>query len=156
MMHELMSDVYRALRDSAGLSQEQLAEEAGCSARTIQRVETGKSAPSPPQAAAIAAATGCSKLLFAEMLCKAMSGRLRQRVMIVPQSGYEPGTPLGEVAEQLRIRHSTMPRDQWRSWMERLSRVRALAVLLDQETLAISRDLEQELRGEEEPDAAGG
>ncbi len=146
MMHLLLSDVYRALRDRAGLSQEQLAEDSGCARRTIQRVELGESAPSPAQATAIAAATGCSDLLLAELLCKAMTGRLGQRVAILPKSGYEPGTPLGEAAELLHQNQSTMPRDQWRSWMERLSRIRTLAAVLDQEMLAVSGELDKQLQ----------
>lgn len=159
MFYKIYGDVYRTLRESAALTQPQLAVATGTSTRTIQRIESGKRLPTCAEETAIIQATGASTLLFAEMVCKALSGLLGRQVAVVPEGGrlYQSTTPLGEVSEFLRTNVKKIPRGRWRSAMGRLGRVKALSLILEQELLAILREVETALRnlGRKESTAGG-
>ena len=148
MFYKVCGDVYRTLRESAALTQPQLATAVATSTRSIQRIESGEKMPTCAEEAAIVEATGASTLLFAELTCKALTGLLGRRVAVVPEGGglYQSTTPMGEVSELLRSSAKKMPRERWRSATERLGRVKAQSLLLEQELLAILRETEAEQR----------
>lgn len=148
MIYKIQPIVYSGMRRAAGLTQIELEQASGLSRRTIQRIETGVRPPTREEEKAIRQATECSRLLFAELLCKALSTVLGVRVAIDASdaAGYRAGTPEAEANELLLAAGEKMSTRQWWAWKERLGRIRALGLLLEQEILAFIRDLRAELK----------
>ena len=143
MIFKVQAAVYSWMRDSAGLTQRQLAKATGIARRTIQRIERCRRPPTREEEALIVEATASSPLLIGELMCKALSEELGRRVSMSADDprDYRPATPDGEAHELLRSYREWMPRDLWWSLMERLSRVDALGLWVQHERLAIVRDL---------------
>ena len=147
MIKQLFTDVYRSLRESTGLSQRQLAAAAALPRSAIQRIESGDKLPSPAEESAIREATACSRLFFAELVCKALSPRLGCRITILPDApgNYRPATPIGEAGELLQGAQGVMPEERWWSLMEQLGRIKTRQLLLEQDCFGFVRHLKTEL-----------
>ncbi len=141
MFNTLHTDVFRWLRESAGVSQRELADAAGLPLRRVQRIESGDKPPCGAEESAIYKALACSHPFFVELVCKSLTRTLGQPVTIAATGGYRPATPIAELNEQLQAARERIPDEQWWSWVERLVRLRAFDSLVEQEALAMRREL---------------
>ncbi len=161
MLYEIQAEVYRGLRRSAGLTQNQLVETSGYSRSTIQRIEKGLRPLSREEEHVIRQATNASRRFFGELVCKAVSRLLGVQVSIDAEDGdgaYQAGSLEAEANELMIAGRDAMPEHRWLWWKERQGRVKALGVVFEQESIAFVRDLREELQApesrKEEPDEA--
>ncbi len=146
MFHELQTRLYPLLRESAGLTQIELAIASGLSRRNLQRIETGDKVPTREEDEAIRVATESTRLSVAELICKVLSELIRRQVTIgSEETGYRAATPEAELDELLRAASEKMPRDQWWAWRERVGRFRQLGQLYEAQGFAEVRDLTAEI-----------
>ena len=147
MFYELQTKLYPLLRESAGLTQVELATASALSRRNIQRIETGDKVPTREEDEAIRAATDSTRLSVAELICKALSELIGRRVTIRADDeiGYQAATPEAELNELLRAAYDKMPRDRWWAWRDRVGRFKALGQLYEARGFADVRDLTAEV-----------
>ncbi len=105
MLDRILPALYRRLRESTQLSQEQFASLLGVTRDTLRRYESGKNRPDLETERKLVEASGCSDLELVEMLCEISSEELGMRVGITGgEDGYRPGTSLAR-AEEVRRRY---------------------------------------------------
>ena len=85
MIHQIAQDVYRWIREYGHLSRDEIAEAIGRKRQAIYRWEQGGQIPSPEQEQILVEKANCSKLIFAEIVCKKLSLLIGRRVMIAPE-----------------------------------------------------------------------
>ena len=159
MIYDLQQKLYKALRDSADLSQNELAVVSTVPRSNIQRIEQAKKVPTPEEEEAILVATDNTRLSAAELICKTLSKLIGRRVAIVDdQVEYQATTPEGALNQLLHTAHDLMPRHRWWMWRERVGRYKHFGQLHEDQGHANVRDLSAEveelLRQQEEAEAA--
>ena len=157
MFHKLQTKLYRLLRESACLSQIELAAASGLSRRNIQRIETGDKIPTREEEEAIRMATDSSRLAVAELVCKVLSELIGHRVTIRGgETGYQAATPEAELDELLRSANEKMSRERWWAWRERVGRFKALGQLYEAQGFAEVRALTAEVEELSDAEEAAG
>ncbi len=147
MIHQIAQDVYRWIREHGRLSREEIAEAIGRKRQVVYRWEQGDQIPSPEQEQILVEKAKCSKLVFAEIMCKKLSLLTGRRVMIAPedQVRYLPTVSLARAAELYRENYPKLTPVQRRRIEEKLRHGRTLDSVVEETLSMIERDVEREV-----------
>ena len=147
MIHQITQDIYRWIREYGHLSPDEVAEAIGRKRQAIYRWEQEGQIPSPEQEQILIEKAGCSKLAFAEIVCKKLSLLTGRRVMVAPegQVRYLPTVPLARAVELYRENYPKLDPAQRRRIEEKLRHGRTLESIVEETLAMIEHDVEREV-----------
>ncbi len=132
MFNALYPKVYRQLRERAGLTQEELADELGISRFTVNKVESGRAHLTAQQEQTLLELAQCTKEEAGELMCEALSEYLDKKVGIQNDHGaYEPSTALAMAYAVLREFLEELPADMRRTLNSRINTTQLLGYAFD-------------------------
>ncbi len=155
MFYEIFGDVYRWVRESGGLTQNELGSALNGERKMIGRWEKGLVMPRREHERVLFQKARCTRERFGELVCKALSGYLGKSVTISAADSlrYRPTTPLAGAEELLAENHDKIPRRLRICLQRRIQRARTLSYAIAQETLEIREEIEAFLDAVGEPAA---
>ena len=143
-IEELTGDIYRWIRESGHLSQDEIAEAIGKKRQAISRWENEGQMPTPEEEKILVEKARCTKLTFVEIMCRVLSNLLGRRVMIAPegQVHYLPTAPRVRAANTYAIYYTRLPSEMKREIDEKLLHGKTLEATTEQMVALIARDVE--------------
>ncbi len=155
MIHEITGDILRWIRKHGHLSQEEIATAIKKKRQVIWNWEKKGGMPSPKEEKILFEKAKCSRLMFAEIVCKRLTHYVGRRVMVVPedQVSYMPTVPLARAAERYRENYSKLSPAQRKIIESKLRHGRVVDAAIDQMLSAIEDDIEREITRALEPEA---
>ncbi len=99
MIYEIAPLVYRAIRETAGLTVQEVAASYDRQRQAVNRIENGDRMPTREQEEMLVKKANLPRRVLVEIMCKELTEFLGRRVMIAPDLRYSPTTPLEAAAE---------------------------------------------------------
>ncbi len=150
MFNALVAKVYRKLRERAGLTQEELADELGISRYTVNKVESGRARLDEEQELRLLELAQCTKEECVEMLCEELSEYLDKRVGIdSDHRAYEPSTALAMAYTLLREQGTDLPSDMRRTLNNRINTTQLMGYAYDKnnaDLVELTQDFREALK----------
>ena len=152
MIHDIKRDVYKWIRQYGDLTPEQMGEALNKDRQIIWRFEEKGQMPTVEQEKILVEESRCTKLVFAEIACKALSRLTGRRVMVAPedQVSYLPTVPLVKAAERYREGFAKLSPEQRKRLERKLRQARTLDSVIDQIMSDIDEEIESEIAEAEE------
>ena len=148
MFYEICGDVYRWVRKSTNLSQDTIGAAVSRERHTIMRWEKGEIVPSRAQEKTLFELTRCSRLRFAEFVCRKLTRYIGRAVVILPQGEVRgmPTTPLAEAQELLAVHYEAIPRPLRDRLLARITRLQVMQQVVEQEGSEMVQEVREYLR----------
>lgn len=132
MFNALYPNVYRQLREMAGLTQEELGDALDISRYTMNKVEAGRAQLDQDQERKLFELAKCNKDEFGELLCRELSEHLGKKVGVDSGHGaYQPSTALAMAYALLRECGSNLPARTRRALNNRINTTQLLGLTYD-------------------------
>ena len=150
MFNALYPNVYRKLRERAGLTQAELGKALGINRYTVNKVESGRAQLDREQEEILLELAKCNREEFGELVCEELSELLDKRVGISSDHGaYQATTSLAKAFSLLREHESRIPAAMRRALNNRISTTQLLGLAFDKnnaDLVELTQDCREQLR----------